>query len=122
MFIFMKGHHTDLSFSFTEAVVQRCSVKKAFLEISQNSKENTCARVSLLLKERLWHKCFPVNFAKFLRIPFLTEHLCRLLLVLCHTWILRFQYRFDSPTSSRTICERQNENVPRMEDKLNLIL
>ena len=28
-----------------------------------------------LLKKRLWHKCFPVNFAKFLRISFLTEHL-----------------------------------------------
>ena len=33
-----------------EAVVQRCSVKKVFLEISQNSRENTCARVSFLLK------------------------------------------------------------------------
>ena len=32
------------------------------------------------LKKRLWHKCFPVNFAKFLRTPFLTEHLRRLLL------------------------------------------
>ena len=30
----------------TEAVVQRCSVKKVFLEISQNSPENTCAGVS----------------------------------------------------------------------------
>ena len=28
-----------------------------------------------LLKKRLWHRCFPVNFAKFLRTPFLTEHL-----------------------------------------------
>ena len=34
----------------SEAVAQRCSVKKLFLEISQNSQENTCARVSLLLK------------------------------------------------------------------------
>ena len=24
-----------------------------------------------LLKERLWHRYFPVNFAKFLRTPFL---------------------------------------------------
>ena len=30
-----------------EAVVQRCSVKNVLLEISQNSQENTCARVSL---------------------------------------------------------------------------
>ena len=29
-----------------EAVVQRCSVKKVFLQISQNSQENSCARVS----------------------------------------------------------------------------
>ena len=28
----------------------------------------------------LWHRCFPVNFAKFLRTPFLTEHLRWLLL------------------------------------------
>ena len=32
-----------------EAVARRCSVKKMFLEISQNSQENTCARVSILL-------------------------------------------------------------------------
>ena len=29
-----------------EAVVQSCSVKKVFLEISQNSQENTCAKAS----------------------------------------------------------------------------
>ena len=34
----------------TEAVAQRCSVKKAFLEISQNSQEKTCARVSFSKK------------------------------------------------------------------------
>ena len=28
----------------------RCSVKKVFLKISQNSKENTCAKVSFLNK------------------------------------------------------------------------
>ena len=30
-----------------EAVVQRCSVKKEFLEILQTSQENTCAREHL---------------------------------------------------------------------------
>ena len=33
-----------------------------------------------LLKKSLWHRCFPVNFAKFLRTPFFTEHLRWLLL------------------------------------------
>ena len=31
-----------------EAVVQRCSVKKVFLEISQNSKQNTSAIVPFI--------------------------------------------------------------------------
>ena len=58
-----------------------CYVKEVFLEISQYSQENTCARVSFLitllaapatlLKKRLWHRCFPVNFEKFIRTPFL---------------------------------------------------
>ena len=37
-------------------------------------------RPATLLKKRLWHRYFPVNFAKFLRAPFLTEHLWWLLL------------------------------------------
>ena len=36
--------------SFSKAVAQSRSVKKVFLEISQNSQENTCARVSFLIK------------------------------------------------------------------------
>ena len=35
---------TSLSFTIPEAVVRRCSVEKVFLENSQNSQENTCAR------------------------------------------------------------------------------
>ena len=70
-----------------DAVVQRCSVKKLFLKLSQNSQENTCARLqawglrtATLLKKRLLHRCFPVNFAKFLRTTFPTVHLRWLLL------------------------------------------
>ena len=62
----------------------RCSVKKLFLEILQNSQEHNCARVSFLiklqasgsrhqaslLKRRLWYRRFPVNFLKFLRTHF----------------------------------------------------
>ena len=39
-----------LSQDTTEAVAQRCSVEKVLLEVSQNSQENTCARVSFLKK------------------------------------------------------------------------
>ena len=63
--------------------------KGVLIETSQNSQENTCARDSFLitilqtatlLKKSLWHRCFPVNFVKFLRTPFFTEHLRWLLL------------------------------------------
>ena len=48
-----------------------------------------------LLKKRLWHWCFPVNFVKFLRSPFFIENLRWLLLFLislgeaaCASWTL----------------------------------
>ena len=37
-------------------------------------------RPATLLKKRLWHRCFPANFAKLLRTPFRLEHLFQLLL------------------------------------------
>ena len=39
-------------------------------------------RPATLLKKTLWHRCFPVNFVKFLRTTFLNEHLRWLLLKL----------------------------------------
>ena len=67
--------------SLSGALWKRCSWK--FRKISQ---ENTRARASFLiklqaglyitlLKKRLWHRCVHVNFAKFIRTPFLTEYL-----------------------------------------------
>ena len=40
----------DNKFVVLQAVARRCSVKKVFLKISQNSQENTCVRVSFLIK------------------------------------------------------------------------
>ena len=72
---------------------KRCSQK-----FHKNLQENPCARASFLiklqawglrpatlLKKRLWHKYFPVNFVKFLTIPFLHQtniEKCTLLCVL----------------------------------------
>ena len=41
---------------------------------------NKVASLRLLLKKSLRHRCFPVNYAKFLRAPFLQNNSCRLLL------------------------------------------
>ena len=59
------------------------------LEILQNSHENTCVRVSLLInlqaynfiKKETLTQVFPVNFAKFLITPFLRNTSGRLLLI-----------------------------------------
>ena len=42
----------------------------------------SCRRPATLLKKRPWHRRFPVNIAKFLTTPFLTEHVWWMLLSL----------------------------------------
>ena len=44
-----------------ETVAQRCSVKKVFLEILQNSQEDTCARDSFLIKLQALEHLFLQN-------------------------------------------------------------
>ena len=39
-------------------------------------------RTTTLFKKRLRHRCFDVNFAKFVRAPFLTEHLQWMFLII----------------------------------------
>ena len=55
----------------TETVAQKCSVEKVFLEILQNSREDTYARVSFLIKLQAWGPGTGVflfsNVVKFLR-------------------------------------------------------
>ena len=67
---------------FRRSSHRKCSVKNVFLETSQNSQGPASLfnkfeglRLATLLKKRLWQKSFPVNFAKFLRTTFFTEHL-----------------------------------------------
>ena len=58
-------------------------------------------RPATLLKERLWHRYFPVNFVKFLRTPISAEHLWWLLLIL---YLSKFQYEWQR-------IKKQTENV-----------
>ena len=73
----------------TEAANRAVLLKQVLSKMSQNSRKNTCARVSFLkkrlrpgtlLKKRLWYRCFPVKFAKFPRTSFLQSTSRRLLL------------------------------------------
>ena len=71
-----------LSTLLPEAVARRCSVKKMFLEISQNSQEKLVlvsfliklqAKACNFIKKEAVAQVFFVDFAKFLRTPFLID-------------------------------------------------
>ena len=55
-------------------------------------------RPATLFKKRLWRKWFPVNFAKFLRTPFLTERLC---------WLLLYDYFINKRELIRKIAQKR---------------
>ena len=68
------------------SIQQRCSLRKGVLRnfvkftgkhLCQSLFLNKVSglRPATLLKKRLWHRCFPVNFVKFLRTPFSIEHI-----------------------------------------------
>ena len=71
---------------------KKLSKKRCFLK-SENSQKYACVGVSFLIKsillnKRLRHRCFPMNFGKFLRTPIL-KNICERLLL--HT--LGFFYK-----------------------------
>ena len=80
--VFTVKQFTIEKYIFPETGARRCSVKKMFLKIVQNSQENTCARASFLIILQawglwlyqkihfVWNRCFKWIFAKFLRAPF----------------------------------------------------
>ena len=54
-------------------------------------------RAATFLKKSLWHSCFPVNSAKFLRTPYLQNIPVRLLLILFVACFLYFPLYFSIP-------------------------
>ena len=106
-------------FPFTEKQLpeKKKLLKKLYLKISQNSQESTCVGVSFLiklrafrsktlLKNRLQHKCFPVNIVKKLRIPILQSICERLLLFISMFSSIEAFVLDDSDLSNHS-----NENV-----------
>ena len=72
-----------------EPVSRRCSFQKMFFRVPFLIKLQVAPET--LFKRRPWHKCFPVNFAKFLRTLTASEHKVnnsRLPLVICYLVIL----------------------------------
>ena len=82
-----------------------------------------CLRAATLLKKRLWHRCFPVNFAILLRTPSFTEHLRWLLLnVFNFSFFWHFLIRYLLLTSlSSDVSVLQLALTDRIDMKTNLI-
>ena len=56
-----------------EAVVQKCSVKRCSKNFAKFTGKHLCqSLVFSKVAGLLWHRCFPVNFVRFLRTPFFT--------------------------------------------------
>ena len=85
-----------------EAVVQVLCKKGALRNFAKFTGKHLCQslffnkvaglRPATLLKKRFWHMRFPVNFAKFQRTSFLTEHLWWLLL-LTHQVVYIYKFK-----------------------------
>ena len=88
--IIYKEWWDDLNLATTESKFQKQPLevfykKVVFENFAKFTGKHLCRRLffnktaglrpTTLLKKRLRHKCFPVNFAKCLRTPFFTEHL-----------------------------------------------
>ena len=77
IFSFYEDHNKEL----TEAATEVFYVKGVLRNFTKFTGKHLCQslffnkvaglRPATLLKKRLWHRCFPVNFVKFLRTPFL---------------------------------------------------
>ena len=82
---------SNLHINFSQSIIirnnhRRCSIRK---DVPRNFAKFTgkhlcqglflkklqVIRPTTLSKKKLWRRCFPVNFEKFLRTPFFTEHL-----------------------------------------------
>ena len=73
-----------------------CSMKKGVLG-NFTKFTGKHLRPAALLKQRLWHRCFPVNFAKFLRTSFVVEHLW---------WLLLIQSQYILEQKNPPICQK----------------
>ena len=96
------------SHSFTR-IHRKYSVRKSVCKIHRKIAVPECFLIKLqatILKKRPWHRCFPVNFSKYLRTPFyrttLGDCFCSLLNVLLsirfHTFIVHSESEHSSET------------------------
>ena len=100
-----------VSYKITETATGGVVLKKVFLKIEGH-------RPATLLKKRLWHRCFPVNFAKLLRTPFLQNTSGRLLLLVRaygHYFLKTYFYSKTTEFSSLLCCVAKEKPTKETE-------
>ena len=71
-FTCLKAPETSLKNMRNRSSHQRCSIEIGVLKnFTKFTGKRLWQSLFLILKKRLWHRCFPVNFVKFLRAPHL---------------------------------------------------
>ena len=109
----------------------RCSVRKGVLRNSAKfTGKYLCQtlyfnkfedlRPETLFKRRLWHRRFPVNFAKFLRTSFLIEHIWWLLRCQTYLRILDFKLNHDKAFNLR-FSEKITNLISYVSNKLFVV-
>ena len=114
---------------------QRCSVRKSVLRnfakftgkyLCQSLFFNKIAdlRSATLFKKRLWHRCFPVNFVKSLRTPFLQNTSWRLVLsTTWHTpWVLQISVFFHQTSEIFDISRNKDIYCILIYESLKVVL
>ena len=100
----------------TEAATRGVLWKKVFLEISQNSQENTCTRVSFFnfIKKEALAQVFSCEFCKISKNTYFTEHLWStasggLRIILIEALIKLSENAFNHLNSwKKNLCNRKN--------------
>ena len=88
MILIVSEHQKNSAMTTSRNSHQSCSLRKGVLRnFVKFTGKHPCRSLFFnkvvekeLFKKRLWRMCFPVNFAKFLRTPFLADYLLWLLL------------------------------------------
>ena len=115
----------------TEAVAQTCSAKKDVLKnfpkftgkyLCQSLFFNkvTGLRPGTLTKKRFWHRCFSVNFVKFLRTAFLQNTYRRLLLHRKIVNSMLSKYVWDNIVQKNHLCNIGPEHAAMILKENNL--
>ena len=74
-----KLYHLEFSIGRSLTIIPK-AISATLIAKNRSSDPEIFCKPATLLKKRFWHRCFLVNFAKFLKTPFFIEHLWWLLL------------------------------------------